>query len=95
MVSEMLIIDVNPETKVWTCRVTVIEKQNIRTAKNSPMRFMPMVLVDSAGTRVGATAFAADISAIDERLQLYSTYLISNAYVKPLTQLRFCIDYNY
>ncbi|CAH9129476.1 unnamed protein product [Cuscuta epithymum] len=95
MAAELLIVDIKPETQNWTCRLTVVEKQNIRSAKTSPMKFLPLVLADSAGNRVQATAFAGDISGIDARLQLYSTYLISGAYVKPLTDLRFCVDQNY
>ncbi|CAH9107231.1 unnamed protein product [Cuscuta epithymum] len=95
MAAEMLLLDVKPETQRWTCRLTVIEKQNVRSAKNSPCKFMPIVLLDSAGTKVKATAFEGDIEGIDKRLTLYSTYLISNAYVKPLTELRYCVDESY
>ncbi|CAH9117931.1 unnamed protein product [Cuscuta epithymum] len=49
----------------------------------------------SMGNKVQATAFAGDIAGLDARLQLYSTYLISNVYVKPLNDLRFCVDHNY
>ncbi|CAH9088463.1 unnamed protein product [Cuscuta epithymum] len=92
---EVLVNDVKPNTYQWTCRLTLIEKQNIRTAKTSPMKFMPMILQDSTGTKVQATAFQGDIEGIDQRLSVYSTYLISNAYVKPVTQMRYCIDVNY
>ncbi|CAH9143883.1 unnamed protein product [Cuscuta epithymum] len=92
MAAELAIIDVKPEVPKWTCRVTVVEKQNIRTGKTSPVKFMPMILMDSTGTKVQATAFQGDIAGIDQRLSLYSTYLISNAYVKPLTDLRYCVD---
>ncbi|CAH9122873.1 unnamed protein product [Cuscuta epithymum] len=95
MAAEVPIVSVKPETRPWTCRVTVIEKQNVRTAKASAMRFMPMILRDSAGNRVQATAFQGDIQGIDQRLALYSTYLVSNAFVKPITDMRFLVDVEY
>ncbi|CAH9135165.1 unnamed protein product [Cuscuta epithymum] len=92
---EGLITAVKPDSHQWTCRLTLIEKQNVRTGKTSPIKFMPMILQDSAGTRVQATAFQGDIEGIDQRLSLYSTYLISNAYVKRITEMRYCVDANY
>ncbi|CAH9124106.1 unnamed protein product, partial [Cuscuta epithymum] len=92
MEAEVPILSVTPNTRPWTCRVTVVEKQNVRAAKASPIKFMPMILMDSAGTRVQATAFQGDIEGIDQRLTLYSTYLVSNAYVKSISDMRFCVD---
>ncbi|CAH9126500.1 unnamed protein product [Cuscuta epithymum] len=95
MAAELPIVSIMPETRPWTCRVTVVEKQNVRTAKASPMKFMPMILMDAAGNRVQATAFQGDIEGIDQHLALYSTYLVSNAYVKAITDMRFCVDREY
>ncbi|CAH9094382.1 unnamed protein product, partial [Cuscuta epithymum] len=53
---------------------------------------MPMILQDSRGTKVQATAFQGDIQGIDQRLILYSTYLVSNAYVKTIADMRFSVD---
>ncbi|CAH9117422.1 unnamed protein product, partial [Cuscuta europaea] len=68
---------------------------NVCTAKASPMKFMPMILMDSVGNRVQATAFQVDIEWIDQHLALYSTYLVSNAYVNPITDMLFCVDGEY
>ncbi|CAH9101888.1 unnamed protein product, partial [Cuscuta europaea] len=95
MASEVPIVEVKPNTRGWTCRVTLIEKQNVRTAKRSPLKFMPMILQDSTGTKVQATAFQGDIEGIDQRLTLYSTYLVSDAYVKTIADMRFNVDDTY
>ncbi|CAH9120517.1 unnamed protein product, partial [Cuscuta epithymum] len=47
------------------------------------------------GNKVQATAFQGDIEGIDQRLVLHSTYLISNAYVKRIANIRFCVDAEY
>ncbi|CAH9120824.1 unnamed protein product, partial [Cuscuta epithymum] len=95
MAAELPILSIRPDTRPWTYRVTVVEKQNVRSAKASPIKFMPMILMDSTGTKVQATAFQGDIEGIDQRLTLYSTYLVSNAYVKTITDIRFCVDNAY
>ncbi|CAH9065301.1 unnamed protein product [Cuscuta europaea] len=50
---------------------------------------------ESQGTRVQATAFQGDIEGIDQRLELHSTYQISNAYVKTIIDLKLCVDDKY
>ncbi|CAH9078943.1 unnamed protein product [Cuscuta epithymum] len=92
---EMLLPEVKPGIGMRSCRLTVVEKHNVRSAKNSPMKFMHFILMDVAGNKVQAAAFQGDIAVIDQRLALHSTYLISNAFVKPATDLRYCVDLNY
>ncbi|CAH9083467.1 unnamed protein product [Cuscuta europaea] len=82
MADSLLISDITPQLASWTCKVSIVEKLNIRESSKSPGKlYKPFVLQDIVGNKVKAMAYGQDISVVDQRLELYKTYNISNALV--------------
>ncbi|KAH7840137.1 hypothetical protein Vadar_013131 [Vaccinium darrowii] len=77
-----LIKNINRSTKNWTAKDKVLEKWRPRTAQHSPLKFQKLILADAEGSRVQATIFKENIQTLEGTLEVYHTYLISNAEVK-------------
>lgn len=74
--------NITKSTKNWTAKVKVLEKWRPRTAQHSPLKFQKLILADAEGSRVQATIFDENIQKLEGTLEVYNTYLISNAEVK-------------
>ncbi|XP_031118234.1 uncharacterized protein LOC116021869 [Ipomoea triloba] len=87
MESRLLISQITTEKKQWSCKVCVIEKLNTRESKSKPgTLYKPITLQDEAGNKVQGMTYQNDIELLDERLKLYSTYIVSNALVSRANQ---------
>ncbi|VFQ93878.1 unnamed protein product [Cuscuta campestris] len=96
MDDHQLIPEITPQSRAWTCKVTIIEKLNTRDSFQTPgKKYKALIMQDTAGNKVKGMTYNEDILVIDERLQLHETYLISNAKVSPITNSFGFPDDNY
>ncbi|XP_041001096.1 uncharacterized protein LOC121246852 [Juglans microcarpa x Juglans regia] len=65
-------------------KMIVAEKSPKRVAQNSPTKYQNLVLMDVEGNHVQAVIFGKDIDLRDDTLNVYQSYYIANAFVKPL-----------
>ncbi|KAG5534845.1 hypothetical protein RHGRI_022836 [Rhododendron griersonianum] len=72
--------NINSSTRNWTAKVKVLEKWS--PSQHSPVKLQKLILADAEGSRVQATIIEDDIEKLEDTLQFYNTYLISNAGVK-------------
>ncbi|XP_041003912.1 replication protein A 70 kDa DNA-binding subunit B-like [Juglans microcarpa x Juglans regia] len=76
--------DITQNTRNWKIKMIVAEKSPKRVAQNSPTKNQNLVLMDVEGNRVQAVIFGKDIDLRDDTLNVYQSYYIANAFVKPL-----------
>ncbi|XP_041010101.1 uncharacterized protein LOC121254208 [Juglans microcarpa x Juglans regia] len=76
--------DITQNTRNWKIKMIVAEKSPKRATQNSPTRYQNLVLIDVEGNRVQAVIFGKDIDLRDDTLNVYQSYYIANAFVKPL-----------
>ncbi|XP_022848737.1 replication protein A 70 kDa DNA-binding subunit B-like [Olea europaea var. sylvestris] len=82
MAEYKLIPDIKPGESGWTVKAVVSEKCSPTKARNSPLKYQHIWLMDPKGNKVQATLFDSSITAFEDTLLLHKTYLISNAQVK-------------
>ncbi|KAE9452740.1 hypothetical protein C3L33_15370, partial [Rhododendron williamsianum] len=68
--------------KNWIAKVKVLEKWSPRSTQHSPVKYQKLILADAEGNRVQAMIYNDNIKKLEDTLQVYNTYLISNATVK-------------
>nr|GMD02030.1 replication protein A 70 kDa DNA-binding subunit B-like [Ipomoea batatas]GMD03394.1 replication protein A 70 kDa DNA-binding subunit B-like [Ipomoea batatas] len=77
MVRKLLISDVSPGEKDWSCKVCVVKKLDAQDSKTTPgNKYRPIILQDEA-----AMAYANEIDIFDNKLSLNATYIITDAIV--------------
>nr|GMD31996.1 replication protein A 70 kDa DNA-binding subunit B-like isoform X1 [Ipomoea batatas] len=82
MVRKLLISDVSPGEKDWSCKVCVVKKLDAQDSKTTPgNKYRPIILQDEAGYKVQAMAYANEIDIFDNKLCLNATYIITDAIV--------------
>nr|GMC92524.1 replication protein A 70 kDa DNA-binding subunit B-like [Ipomoea batatas] len=82
MVRKLLISDVSPGEKDWSCKVCVVKKLDAQDSKTTPgNKYRPIILQDEAGYKVQAMAYANEIDIFDNKLSLNATYIITDAIV--------------
>ncbi|XP_031111519.1 replication protein A 70 kDa DNA-binding subunit B-like [Ipomoea triloba] len=82
MVRKLLISDVSPGEKDWTCKVCVVKKLDAQDSKTTPgNKYRPIILQDEAGYKVQAMTYANEIDIFDNKLSLNATYIITDATV--------------
>ncbi|KAL6550316.1 hypothetical protein OROMI_020804 [Orobanche minor] len=76
---------ITPDTKNWTAKVYVLNKTEPRTSSQpASIRFQKMLFADKKGNKIEGMLYRGDIDLLKNSLQLYQTYLISNALVRPV-----------
>ncbi|KAL3509811.1 hypothetical protein ACH5RR_029212 [Cinchona calisaya] len=66
----------------WTAKITIQERMQATPSLKSKTTYQKFILADSQGSRVQAIMFNEAIPIMSLKLQLYKTYLISNAEVR-------------
>ncbi|CAA3017185.1 Hypothetical predicted protein [Olea europaea subsp. europaea] len=82
MAEYKLIPAIKPGESGWTVKAVVSEKCSPTRARNSPLKYQHIWLMDPKGNKVQATLFDSSITTFEDTLLPYKTYLISNAQVK-------------
>ncbi|KAG5534048.1 hypothetical protein RHGRI_022259 [Rhododendron griersonianum] len=72
--------NISSSTRNWTAEVKVLEKWS--PSQHSPVKFQKLIFADAEGSKVQATIIEDNIEKLEDTLQVYNTYLISNAGVK-------------
>ncbi|KAL6562890.1 hypothetical protein OROHE_005477 [Orobanche hederae] len=76
---------ITSDTKNWTAKVSVLNKTEPRTSsQTASIRFQKMLFADKKGNKIEGMLYRGDIDLLNNSLQLYQTYLISNALVRPV-----------
>ncbi|CAA3000363.1 Hypothetical predicted protein [Olea europaea subsp. europaea] len=65
----------------WSAKVIIVGKQSPKTARNSTTRYENIVFMDLEGNQVTAMLYDANITALNDQLDLGKTYVFSNATV--------------
>ncbi|XP_058198305.1 replication protein A 70 kDa DNA-binding subunit B-like [Rhododendron vialii] len=82
--------DINLNSKNYTIHAIVVEKNMPKTSSKSSSLYQRLELQDIQGTRIQATIFGNNIKILENTLELYHTYSISNAAVTAtVEQFRF------
>ncbi|CAH9138474.1 unnamed protein product, partial [Cuscuta epithymum] len=76
------LVDVTPETPMWTCEVRVAHKSAPKHNTTTGKRHLHMFLEDKEGIRISAMVFDHDVEMYDMTMKLNSSYHISNAHVR-------------
>ncbi|XP_071925869.1 replication protein A 70 kDa DNA-binding subunit B isoform X3 [Coffea arabica] len=84
MSSLLLIGDIMPDMKNWSCIITVQEKQQVTDSMGTPTKKQKFVFYDSESSKVEGIIFNADIARMSPMLQVYKKYKISNADVRNI-----------
>ncbi|KAG5512700.1 hypothetical protein RHGRI_038883 [Rhododendron griersonianum] len=73
--------DINLNSKNYTIHAIVLEKNIPKTSSKSSSQYQRLVLQDIEGTKIQAAIFGNNIKILENTLQLYHPYSISNAAV--------------
>ncbi|KAL3812979.1 hypothetical protein ACJIZ3_014247 [Penstemon smallii] len=71
--------NIRQDLRNWKVKVIVYDKTQPRLSPSSPNPYQRIILMDE--TKVVSTIYGKDIKKIGDKLQLYKTYIISNAVV--------------
>lgn len=80
----LMMKEITPEMRNWTCKVTIQEKQQITQSMSTPTKKQKFILIDGEGSQVEGIIFNNDIPKMSPILQVYRKYKISNAEVRPI-----------
>ncbi|KAF5452910.1 hypothetical protein F2P56_027864 [Juglans regia] len=76
--------DITPNTRNWKIKMIVAEKSPKRISQRTNVKYQNLTLFDEEGNRVHASMFGTDIDHREDTLNIFQSYYISNAYVKPV-----------
>ncbi|XP_047251415.1 replication protein A 70 kDa DNA-binding subunit B-like [Capsicum annuum] len=75
---------ITPQTKEWTCKVQLIKKARERKSKDGRTGFQIAIAQDETEEQITIILYEDDIDKHQNKLTLFSTYLISTAKVREL-----------